>query len=46
LKDPGRRDQQLIGWIAMERLRQLSRFHHDLPIEVQKGHARYSEGAR
>jgi hypothetical protein len=29
----------------MERLRQLSGFHHDLRIEVQKGHTWFSEGA-
>jgi hypothetical protein len=45
LKDAGRCDQQLVGWIAMERLRQLGGFHHDLRMEVQKGHARFSKGA-
>ena len=45
LKDAGRGDQQLVGWIAMERLRQLAGFHHDPRIEVQKGYARFSKGA-
>lgn len=44
LKDAGRCDQQLIGWIAMERLRQLGRFHHDPRMEVQKRHARFRQG--
>jgi hypothetical protein len=34
----------LVGWIAMERLRQLGGFHRDLRKEVQKGHARLSKG--
>jgi hypothetical protein len=29
LKDAGRCDQQLVGWIAMEGWRQLGGFHHD-----------------
>ena len=37
-------DQQLVGRIVMERLRQLGGFHHDLRMEVQKGHARFREG--
>jgi len=45
LKDAGRCDQQLVGRIAMERLRQLGGFHHDPRMEVQKGHARFREGA-
>ena len=45
LKDAGRCDQQLVRWIAMERLRQLCGLHHDLWIQVQKGHARFSKGA-
>ena len=44
LKDAGRRDLQLVGRIAMERLRQLGGFHHDLRMEVQKGHARLRKG--
>ena len=44
LKDAGRCDRQLVGWIAMERLRQLGGFHHDLRIEVQKRHARFGKG--
>jgi hypothetical protein len=45
LKNAGRCDQQLVGWIAMERLRQLGGFHHDSRMEVQKGNARFSQGA-
>jgi hypothetical protein len=45
LKDAGRCDQQLIGWIAMERLRQLGGFHNDPRMEVQKRQARFREGA-
>ena len=45
LKDAGRCDQQLVGRIAMERLRQLGGFHHDLRMEVQKRHARLRKGA-
>ena len=45
LKDAGCRDQQLVGWIAMERLRQLGGFHHDMRMEVQKRDARFGEGA-
>ena len=45
LKDAGRCDQQLVGRIAMERLRQLGGFHHDLRMEVKKGHARFRKGA-
>jgi hypothetical protein len=29
----------LIGWIPMERLRQLGGFHHDQRMEMQKRHA-------
>lgn len=36
LEDAGRRNQQLVGWIAMERLRQLGGFHYDLRVEVHK----------
>jgi len=43
LQDTGRRNQQLVGWIAMEGLWQLSGFHHDLRIEGQKGDARRSQ---
>jgi hypothetical protein len=45
LKDAGRCDQQLVDWIAMERLRQLGGFHDDPRMEVQKGDARLCEGA-
>ena len=45
LKDAGRCDQQLIGRIVMERLRQLGGFHHDLRMEVQKRYARLCKGA-
>ena len=45
LKDTGRCDQQLVGWIAMERLRQLGGFHHDSRVQVQKRHARFRKGA-
>ncbi len=45
LKDSGRCNQQLVGWIAMERLRQLGGFHHDPRMEGQKRHARFSKGA-
>jgi hypothetical protein len=45
LKGAGRCDQQLVGWIAMERLRQLGGFHHDLRMEVQKRQARFRKGA-
>jgi hypothetical protein len=45
LKDAGRCDQQLVDWIAMERLRQLGGFHDDPRMEVQKGDARFREGA-
>jgi hypothetical protein len=45
LKDAGRCDQQLIGWVAMERLRQSGGFHDDLRMEVQKRYARLCEGA-
>jgi hypothetical protein len=44
LKNARRRDEQLIGWIAMERLRQLGRFHYDPRIEVQERHTRLREG--
>jgi hypothetical protein len=43
LKNAGRRDQQLIGWIAAERLRQLGGFHHDPRMEMQKRHAGFRE---
>jgi hypothetical protein len=45
LKEARRRDQQLVDWIAMERLRQLGWFHHDVRMKVQKGHAWFSKGA-
>ena len=45
LKDAGRCDQQLVGRIAMERLRQLGGFHHDPGIQAQKRHARLRKGA-
>ena len=45
LKNAGRCDQQLVGRIAMERLRQLGGFHHDLRMEGHEGHARFREGA-
>lgn len=45
LKDAGRCNQQLVGWIAMERLRQLGGFHYDPRVEVQKRHARFRKGA-
>ena len=44
LKDAGRGDQQLAGWIAMERRRQLGGFHHDPRLEVQKRHAQFRKG--
>ena len=43
LKDARRCHQQLVGWIAMERLRQLGRFHYDPWIEVQKRDTRLGE---
>ncbi len=43
LKDAGRRDQQLVHRIAMEWLRQLGGFHHDLRMKVQKGYARFGK---
>jgi hypothetical protein len=45
LKDAGRRDQQLVCWIAMERLWQLGGFHHNPGIEAQKRHTRLRKGA-
>ena len=45
LQDACRRDEQLVGRIAMERLRQLGGFHHDPRAEVQKRHARFRKGA-
>jgi hypothetical protein len=45
LKNAGRCDQQLIGWIAMERLWQLSGFHDDPRMEMQKRHARFRKSA-
>jgi hypothetical protein len=45
LQDASSCDQQLIGWIIMERLRQLSGFHHDLRMELLKRHARLRKGA-
>lgn len=45
LKDSGRCDQQLIGWITMERLWQLCGFHHDPRMEMQKRHARFRKSA-
>jgi hypothetical protein len=45
LKDAGRCDKQLVGVIAMERLRQLGGFHRDLRMKVQKANARFSKGA-
>jgi hypothetical protein len=45
LQDAGRCDQQLVGRIAMERLRQLGGFHDDLWMEVQKRDARFRKGA-
>ena len=45
LKNAGRCDQQLVGRIAMERLRQLGGFHHDPRMEGHEGHARFREGA-
>src|SRR5271157_3325356 len=45
LKNAGRCDEQLIGWIAMERLRQLRGFHHDPRKEMQKRHARFRKSA-
>src|SRR5258706_7211863 len=45
LKNASRCDQQLIGWIAMERLRQLGGFHHDPRIQMQKRHARLRKSA-
>jgi hypothetical protein len=44
LKYTGRCDQQLIGWIAMERLWQFSGFDYDLRMEVQKGNTRLRKG--
>jgi hypothetical protein len=34
LQDSGSRNQQLVGWIAMERLRQLGGFDCDPRVEV------------
>ena len=45
LKHAGRCHQQLVGWIAMERLRQLGGFDHDLRVEVHKRHTRLGKGA-
>jgi len=45
LQDAGRRNQQLVCWIAMERLRQLGGLHYDLRVEVQERHARPSKSA-
>jgi hypothetical protein len=45
LKNAGRCDQQLIDWIAMERLLQLGGFHHDLWMEMQKRHSRFRKSA-
>ncbi len=45
LQNAGCGDQQLVGWIAMERLRQLGGFHYDLRMEVHKRHARSRKGA-
>jgi hypothetical protein len=36
---------KVIGRIAMERLRQLGRLHHDLRMEIQKRHARFRKSA-
>jgi hypothetical protein len=44
-QDPGRCNQQLVGRIAMEGLWQLSGFHDDLRIEVQKRDTRHGKGA-
>jgi hypothetical protein len=35
----------LVGWIAMERWRQLGGFHYDSRVEVQKRNAWFREGA-
>ena len=45
LQDACRCDQQLVGWIAMEGLRQLGGFHHDPRMEVQKRYALSRKGA-
>ena len=45
LKDAGRCDQQLVGWIAVERWWQLGGFHYDQRVEVQKRDTRFREGA-
>ena len=45
LKEAGGCDQQLIGRITMEGLRQLGRFHHDPGVEGQKRHAGSAKGA-
>jgi hypothetical protein len=45
LKDAGRCDQQLVGWIAMEGWRQLGGFHYDPRVQVQKRDAGFREGA-
>ena len=45
LKDAGRCDQQLVGWIAVERWWQLGGFHYDQRVEVQQRDARFREGA-
>jgi len=45
LKDTGRCYQQLVGWIAMERLRQLRGFHCDQRMEVDKRHAGFCKCA-
>jgi hypothetical protein len=35
----------LVGWIAMEGLRQSGGFHHDLWMEVQKRYAWFRKGS-
>ena len=44
LQDACSCDQQLVGRIAMEGLRQLGGFHHDPRMEVQKRHALSRKG--
>lgn len=43
LKDASGCHQQLVGWVAMERLRQLGGLHYDSRVQVQKGHTGFRE---
>jgi len=46
LKDASGCHQQLVGWVAMERLRQLGGLHYDSRVQVQKGHTGFRESGR